>query len=56
LTYGYQIYYDVFLGGAMPKQLPKLHQKYGPIVRIAPDRVHVNDPEFYKRFANLFLK
>jgi len=56
LTYGYQIYYDVFLGGAMPKQLSKLHQKYGPIVRIAPDRVHVNDPEFYKRFVNLFLK
>ncbi|KAN0103506.1 Cytochrome P450 [Hyaloscypha variabilis] len=51
LTYGYQIYYDVFLGGAMPKQLPKLHQKYGPIVRIAPDRVHVNDPEFYKRIS-----
>ncbi|KAH8651930.1 cytochrome P450 [Tricladium varicosporioides] len=49
LTYGYQIYFDVFLGGLMPKQLPKLHQTYGPIVRIAPDRVHVNDPEFYKR-------
>ena len=53
LTYGYQMYYDVYLGGLMPRHLAKLHQKYGPIVRIAPDRVHVNDPEFYKRFANI---
>lgn len=53
LTYGYQMYYDVYLGGLMPRQLAKLSEKYGPIVRIAPDRVHVNDPEFYKRFVNI---
>lgn len=53
LTYGYQMYYDVYLGGLMPRNLAKLSQKYGPVVRIAPDRVHVNDPEFYKRFANI---
>ncbi|KFZ23007.1 hypothetical protein V502_02504 [Pseudogymnoascus sp. VKM F-4520 (FW-2644)] len=43
------MYYDVYLGGLMPRHLAELSQKYGPIVRIAPDRVHVNDPEFYKR-------
>jgi hypothetical protein len=56
LTYGYQIYYDAFLGGVMPKNMPRLHQKYGPIVRIAPDRVHINDPEFYKRFVQAYHK
>lgn len=49
LTYWYQIYYDAFCGGIMPRQMPGLHLKYGPVVRIAPDRVHINDPEFYKR-------
>ncbi len=55
ITYGYQMYYDVYLGGQMPRRLVDLHQKYGPIVRIAPDRVHVNDPEFYKRYPRLIL-
>lgn len=55
LTYGYQIYYDAILGGVLPKKMPALHKKYGPLVRIAPDRVHINDPEFYKRLVNYNL-
>ncbi|KAJ5945624.1 cytochrome P450 [Penicillium verhagenii] len=48
LTRWYEFYHDVVLDGTYVKYYPKLHQKYGPIVRIAPNHLHVNDPEFYK--------
>ncbi|PLB35237.1 cytochrome P450 [Aspergillus candidus] len=46
-TYLYEFYYDVILGGRYIFQIEKLHQKYGPIIRISPHEVHVSDPEFY---------
>ncbi|KAJ2994637.1 hypothetical protein NUW58_g1501 [Xylaria curta] len=46
LTYWYEIYYDVWLEGQYFRQIAKMHEKYGPIVRINPHEVHFNDPEF----------
>ncbi|KAI0179038.1 cytochrome P450 [Hypoxylon sp. FL1284] len=46
LTFWYEIYYDVWLGGQYFKKVADLHKKYGPIVRINPHEVHFNDPEF----------
>ncbi|XWW97958.1 hypothetical protein V2A60_005954 [Cordyceps javanica] len=46
LTYWYEIYYDVWLGGQYFRKVKQMHEKYGPIVRINPDEVHFNDPEF----------
>ncbi|KAJ5654239.1 cytochrome P450 [Penicillium lividum] len=48
LTRWYEFYHDVIRGGTYVKVFPELHRKYGPIVRISPNHVHVNDPEFYK--------
>ncbi|KAL2181897.1 cytochrome P450-like protein [Thermothelomyces heterothallicus CBS 202.75] len=49
LTYYYQSYYDFFPHqGQFIFKLEELHRKYGPIVRIGPDEVHVNDAKFYK--------
>ncbi|KAM3517960.1 hypothetical protein NHJ13051_008547 [Beauveria bassiana] len=46
LTYWYEIYYDVWKGGQYFRKVKQMHEKYGPIVRINPDEVHFNDPEF----------
>lgn len=46
LTYWYEIYYDVWLGGQYFRSIADMHKKYGPIVRINPHEVHFNDPDF----------
>ncbi|KAI8626385.1 cytochrome P450 [Xylariaceae sp. FL1651] len=45
ITYWPEIYYDVFLGGKFFLAIDDMHRKYGPIVRINPDEVHLDDPE-----------
>ncbi|KAB8218345.1 cytochrome P450 [Aspergillus novoparasiticus] len=42
-----EFYYDVILGGQFVFRIEKMHQKYGPIVRINPKEVHIIDPTFY---------
>lgn len=48
-THWYEAYYDLFSkgGGQWTFQIRRLHQKYGPIVRINPDELHIDDPEYY---------
>ena len=46
-TISYEIYYDVVLGGQYTFQIRRLHEKYGPIVRISPSELHVEDPDSY---------
>ncbi|KAK0357392.1 hypothetical protein LTR59_009954 [Friedmanniomyces endolithicus] len=43
----YQFYFDVVKAGKLPFELVRLHERYGPIVRIGPNEVHVSDPDFY---------
>ncbi|KAJ6116306.1 cytochrome P450 [Penicillium capsulatum] len=43
----YEFYYDVICGGKFIFQIEKMHQQYGPIVRINPREVHIIDPTFY---------
>lgn len=42
----YEFYYDVIQRGQYIFHIRDLHEKYGPIIRIGPDDLHVNDPEF----------
>ncbi|KAF2468547.1 cytochrome P450 [Lindgomyces ingoldianus] len=44
----YNAYYDI-LDSGLVKCLPELHEKYGPIVRIQPDEIHVADLEGYNQ-------
>lgn len=52
LSKWYEFYFDVYKGGRMPKNLVELHKVYGPVVRIGPDHLHVNDVAFYDEIFN----
>ncbi|KIW33835.1 uncharacterized protein PV07_00654 [Cladophialophora immunda] len=46
-SYILEFYYDVIKGGKYVFEIERMHEKYGPIVRINPHQVHINDPDFY---------
>lgn len=47
ITVHYQTYYNIVKGGQFLFKLRDLHQLYGPIVRIGPNEIHIDDPDFY---------
>ncbi|KEF50944.1 uncharacterized protein A1O9_13006 [Exophiala aquamarina CBS 119918] len=47
LTYWYEFYHDVILGGQYIWKIRALHQQYGPIVRINPEEIHIQDADYY---------
>ncbi|KAL3462276.1 cytochrome P450 [Aspergillus heterothallicus] len=48
LTGWWEFYFDVIDNGTLGKRLPGLHERYqSPVIRISPNHVHVNDPNFY---------
>ena len=53
-TAWYETYFDLLQapgnGGRFPWELDRLHAVYGPIVRIAPNEVHIDDPSWYGVF------
>ncbi|TAQ87257.1 hypothetical protein B7494_g4404 [Chlorociboria aeruginascens] len=47
LTMWYEFYYDIILKGQYVWKIRDLHKEYGPIVRINPYEIHINDLEFF---------
>lgn len=53
ITGWYETYYDIFRkvpgarGGQMTFKIQELHRRYGPIVRINPHSVHIDDPNYF---------
>ncbi|RWA09888.1 hypothetical protein EKO27_g5205 [Xylaria grammica] len=48
-TYWYEAYYDFLSngGGQFAFRIKKMHEEYGPVVRITPNELHIDDPEYY---------
>ncbi|KAL3477617.1 cytochrome P450 [Aspergillus californicus] len=44
----HECYYDVYLQGKFIFWIEKQHKKYGPIVRIAPDELHILDADTWE--------
>ncbi|TVY39771.1 Cytochrome P450 monooxygenase [Lachnellula occidentalis] len=42
-----EFYHDYWKQGAYIYEIEKMHQKYGPIVRINPEELSLHDPSFY---------
>ncbi|ORY07559.1 putative cytochrome P450 [Clohesyomyces aquaticus] len=55
-TRWYEFYYDAILVGKYYEQIEQMHKKYGPIVRITPYEVHINDPKYFNELYNVAKK
>ncbi|KAF7623727.1 hypothetical protein AFLA_007453 [Aspergillus flavus NRRL3357] len=42
-TWWYEFYYDAVQSGQYVFKIQELHKQYGPIIRVTPDEVHIND-------------
>jgi cytochrome P450 len=50
-TKWYEFWYDVVVppGGQYSERIERLHDQYGPIVRINPQELHIRDPDMYEQ-------
>ncbi|QSZ35699.1 hypothetical protein DSL72_006821 [Monilinia vaccinii-corymbosi] len=46
LTWWYEFYFDVVQPGQYVFKIQELHKQYGPIIRITPDELHIQDVGF----------
>lgn len=53
LTWAYEFYYDVILGGQYTFKILDLHKQHGPVIRINPVEVHVlaNNDFYHELYA-----
>ncbi|KAJ4303516.1 hypothetical protein N0V90_002412 [Kalmusia sp. IMI 367209] len=52
----YELWFDAVQVGKYYKEIERMHEKYGPIVRITPFEVHINDPSFFNELYSMTKK
>ncbi|KAJ5753978.1 uncharacterized protein N7511_008131 [Penicillium nucicola] len=52
----YEIYFSAWGPGFFENEIHQMHQKYGPVVRITPDEVHVQEPSGSVNYADCWIK
>jgi cytochrome P450 len=56
ITGWYEIFWDIVVGGQFTFKIEEWHKTYGPIMRIGPNEVHFNDPDFYNELYTTTAK
>ncbi|KAH8810857.1 cytochrome P450 [Xylogone sp. PMI_703] len=46
VSFWYEFYYDVLLGGKYIFKIKQMHDQFGPVVRINPRELHFDDPSY----------
>ncbi|KAL2818628.1 cytochrome P450 [Aspergillus granulosus] len=49
ISFCYEFYYNWIKPGQYYLEIHKMHQKYGPIVRVSPVELHIERPSFYRK-------
>ncbi|KAF1931555.1 cytochrome P450 [Didymella exigua CBS 183.55] len=57
VTSWYEGFYEIVKNGQYSRKISKLHDEYGPIIRVAPHELHIRDSRFFEEFyaKNLHL-
>ncbi|TVY27685.1 Cytochrome P450 monooxygenase [Lachnellula hyalina] len=50
LSKWYEAYYELVRIGKFSREIDRMHDVYGPIVRVTPYEVHIKDSQFYNGF------
>ncbi|KAK4675698.1 hypothetical protein QC764_0080780 [Podospora pseudoanserina] len=56
LTGWYEFYYDIIKDGQFCLKVQKLHEEYGPIIRINPLELHASDPVLFSQIYSSGVK
>lgn len=49
LTSWYEAYYEIVQKGQYSRQISRLHDRYGPIIRVTPNELHIRDALFFEQ-------
>ncbi|KAJ5212098.1 uncharacterized protein N7498_003744 [Penicillium cinerascens] len=52
----YEIYFSVWGLSSFDDEIERMHQEYGPVVRITPDEIHVLDQLYNTNYVNRWVK
>ncbi|TVY33221.1 Cytochrome P450 monooxygenase [Lachnellula occidentalis] len=50
LSKWYEAYYELVCNGKFSREIDRMHDIYGPIVRVTPNELHIKDSQFFDTF------